>query len=139
MVTAPPLGVHGVPTWDMIDVDEAGFKLDHQNRKFGKTVSPLRCDQAGVYGIGLKTNILLAIAGDPVLAMRWWEMWRKGGTTLDRFANFVQVVLDDLATNPQTVGRTFTFTTDNLNVDKHPRIVNMIRGAGHRLVFRASY
>ena len=83
----PPLGVNGVPTRDMIDVDEAGFKLEDQIRKFGKTVSALRCDQPGVYGSGAKANLLLAISGDPVLAMRWWDMWRKGGTTLDRFAN----------------------------------------------------
>ena len=108
----------------MIDIDEAGFKLEHQTRKFGKTVTALRCDQAGVYGIGSKTNLLLAIAGDPVLAMRRWEIWRKGGTTLDRFANFMQVVLDDLAANPQTAGRTFTFTMDNLNVHKHPLILS---------------
>ena len=45
-----PLGVHGVPAWDMIlDVDVAGFKLEHQNRKFGKSVTRLRCDEAGVY------------------------------------------------------------------------------------------
>ena len=102
-------------------------------------MSALRCDQAGVYGIGSKVTLLLAIAGDPVLTMRWWEMWRKGGTILDRVANFMQVVLDDLATNPQTARRRFVFTMDNLNVHKHPLIVNMISGAGHGLVFRAPY
>ena len=135
----PPLGVHRVPAWDMIDVDEARFKLEHQNRKFGKIVPRLRCDQAGVYGIGSKMNLLLAITGDPVLAMRWWKMWRKGRTTLDCFANFMQVVLDGLAANPQIAGQTFTFTRNNLNVHKHPLILNMIRGAGHRLMFRARY
>ena len=48
-------------------------------------------------------------------------------------------MLDDLAANPQTTGQTFTFTMDNLNVHNHPLIINMIRGAGHRLVFRAPY
>ena len=42
----------GVNTADIIDIDEAGFKLEHQNRKHGKTVSALRCDQQGVYGWG---------------------------------------------------------------------------------------
>ena len=51
-------------------------------------------------------------------SVRWWEMWRRGWTTLDRFANFMQVVLDDLAANPQTAGQSFVFTIDNLNVYK---------------------
>ena len=93
----------------MIDVNEAGFKLKQQTRKFGKTVSALRCTQAGVYRIGSKVNLLLAIAGNPVLAMRWWEMRRKGGTTLDLFADFMEAILDDLASDPQTAGRSFYF------------------------------
>ena len=66
-------------------------------------------------------------------------MWRKGGTTLDRFANFMETILEDLANNPQTAGRSFVFTMDNLNVHKNPLILNMVQNAGHRLVFRAPY
>ena len=72
----------------MINIDEAGLKLDHQNRKFGKTVSALRFDKTGIYGIGSKTNLLLAIAGDPDLAIRWWEMWRKGEDNAGSFCQF---------------------------------------------------
>ncbi len=56
----------------MIDIDEAGFKLEHSNRKHGKTVSALRCTGEGVYGgrENQKLNLLLAICGDDVLRYR---------------------------------------------------------------------
>ena len=95
----PPLGMAGVQTRDIIDLDEAGFKLEHQNRSFGKTVSALRCTQEGAYGRGKKLNLLLAISGDDVGAMRWHEVWMNGGTTIVRFYDFTRRILDDLATN----------------------------------------
>ena len=36
-------------------------------------------------------------------------------------------------------GRSLIFTMDNLNIHKHPIILNMIAAAGHRVVFRAPY
>jgi hypothetical protein len=41
----PPLGMRGVPIADIIDIDEAGFFLEHSDRKFGKTISSLRCSR----------------------------------------------------------------------------------------------
>jgi hypothetical protein len=134
----PPLGMVGVATEDIIDIDEAGFKLEHQNRRYGKTVAALRCDQPGVYGRGKKLNLLLAISGDNVNVMRWTEVWMDGGTTIERFYDFIRRILDDLA-HPRFVGRTFTFTMDNLNSHKNPIILNMIHTAGHQFVFRAPY
>ena len=34
---------------------------------------------------------------------------------------------------------TFCFTMDNLNIHKHPLILDMIEDAGHRIVFHAPY
>jgi hypothetical protein len=133
----PPLGMQGISTADIIDIDEAGFKLEHQNRKFGKTVSALRCTQAGVYGRGEKLNLLLAISGDDVNVMRWHEIWMMGGTTITRFYDFIRRILDDLAV--QFPGRRFCFTMDNLNSHKNPIILNMLHNAGHLYVFRAPY
>ena len=79
----PPLGMVGVDISDIIDIDEAGFKLEHSNRSFGKTVSALRCTQNGVYGRGEKLNLLLAICGDDIDNMRWHETWMDGGTTIE--------------------------------------------------------
>ena len=133
----PPLGMAGVPIADIIDIDEAGFKLEHTNRKFGKTVTALRCTDEGVYNHGKKINLLLAISGDPIHNMRWHEMWLEGGTTIVRFQAFIQRILNDLATN--FPGRSFVFTMDNLNVHKNPLILNAIHNAGHRYVFRSPY
>jgi len=36
-------------------------------------------------------------------------------------------------------GRHFIFTMDNLNIHKHPIIINLIYTRGHRVVFRAPY
>ena len=38
----PPLGMSGVPIADIIDIDEAGFFLEHSDRRHGKKPSCLR-------------------------------------------------------------------------------------------------
>ena len=48
-------------------------------------------------------------------------------------------MLDHFSNNPQTSGRSFVFTMNNLNVLKNPLIVNILRHAGHRLVYRSPY
>ena len=133
----PPLWIAGVEIERLINVDEAGFKLEDQNHRFGKSVAALRCSQEGVYHRGRKLNLLLAICGDPVLAMRWHEIWLDGGTTIIRFHDFIRRILDDLA--ERKPGILFVFTMDNLNSHKNPVILNMIHAAGHRYVFRAPY
>jgi hypothetical protein len=35
-----PLGMRGVSIADIINIDEAGFFLEHSNQKFGKTICP---------------------------------------------------------------------------------------------------
>lgn len=135
----PPLGVAGIDTADMIDIDEAGFKLEHSNRKHGKTVSALRCTGEGVYGgrENQKLNLLLAICGDDVLRYRWHEIWMNGGTTITRFYDFLVRIISFLAAAHP--GRSFCFTMDNLNSHKNPLILNLIHNAGHKYVFRAPY
>jgi hypothetical protein len=58
--------MRGVLIADIINIDEAGFFLEHLDQKFGKTISSMRCSQNGVYGHGEKVNLLLAICGDDV-------------------------------------------------------------------------
>ena len=36
-------------------------------------------------------------------------------------------------------GETFCFTMDNLNIHKHPLILDLVDNAGHRIEFRAPY
>ena len=81
----PPLGMRGVPIADIIDIDEAGFFLEHSDQRHGKTPSCLCCSQNGVYGRGEKVNLLLAICGNDVGRMRWHKQWMHGGTAIERF------------------------------------------------------
>jgi hypothetical protein len=39
-----PDGVSGESTRDVIDIDESNYKLESQNRKFGKVTREKRCD-----------------------------------------------------------------------------------------------
>jgi hypothetical protein len=59
-----PLGRADVQTQDMIDVDEAGFKIESTNPSFGKTVSWLRCYLEGEYNRDKKVNCMMAISAD---------------------------------------------------------------------------
>jgi hypothetical protein len=73
--TPPSLGMRGAPFADIINIEEAGFFLEHSDRKVGKKILSMRCSQNGVYGYGEKVNILLAICGDNVGRMRWHKQW----------------------------------------------------------------
>ena len=63
--------------------------------------------------------------------------YTEGGTDLWRFYHFMDELLDWLDANRQN--HSFCFTMDNLNIHKHPIILDLIRDAGHRIVFRAPY
>jgi len=122
---------------DIININEAGFFLEHLDGKFGKTISSMRCSQNGVHRHGEKVNILIAICGDNVGQMHWHEQWMEGGMTIERFFNFIDHIIDDLDQNHP--GRLFVFTMDNLSAHKNPLVTNRILMAGHRYVFRAPY
>jgi hypothetical protein len=68
-----PLGMRGVDIADIIDIDEAGFFLEHLDQRFGKTVPCQRCSQNGIYGKVVKVNLFLAICGDDIGRMFWHE------------------------------------------------------------------
>lgn len=133
----PPLGMAGVAIADIIDIDEAGFKIEQTTQRYGYAARELRCTDTGAYGHGKRVNLLLAICGDPDIAMRWCDCWTEGGTTRDRFIDFIDMILDDLAVNHP--GRQFTFTMDNLNVHRSTIVITMILDAGHQIIFRAPY
>ncbi len=134
-----PLGRADVRTQDMIDVDEAGFKIEHTNPNFGKTVSWLQCYLKGEYNHNKKINCLMAISADRNYNMEWHDVWpqEEGGTDVYRIYIFFQRVIAGLANDHP--GRSFCFTMDNLNSHKNPMVLNLITGAGHRNLFRAPY
>ncbi len=134
-----PHGREDVRTRDMIDMDEAGFKVEASNPKFGKVVSWLRCYLEGQYNRDAKLNCMMAIAADRNYDMEWHDLWRQeeGGTDLYRVYVFFDRIMDRLAVDHP--GRSFCFTMDNLNTHKHPAVLNLIRSRGHRYLFRAPY
>ena len=132
-----PLGIADVSLADLIDMDEMGLFLESTNRKFGKTLRGLRADEQGPYNRGVKMNFLAAICGDENDPMRWHEHWIGEGTTVERFLDFIELILNDL--QQRHPGRSFCFTLDNLNVHRNPAVVQEILNHGHRLVFRAPY
>ncbi|EJK47066.1 hypothetical protein THAOC_34243 [Thalassiosira oceanica] len=133
-----PLGIRGVCTSDVIDLDEARFTLTSQNRKRGKTATFHRCDSQGMYRKGEPgTNLLCAVGGDGATPISYHEQYSAGGTDLWRFYSYMLALLDHLHTRHP--GRPFVFTMDNLNIHKHPAIRFLIYSRGHRLVFRAPY
>jgi hypothetical protein len=69
--------------------------------------------------------------------VHWHKQWMEGGTTIERFYDFIDHIIDDLDQNHP--GRSFVFTMDNLSAHKNPFVTNRILMAGHRYVFRAPY
>ncbi len=72
-----PLGQADVRTQDMIDIDEAGFKIEHTNPNLGKTVSWLQCYLEGEYNHNKKVSCLMAILGDRNYNMEWHDVWSQ--------------------------------------------------------------
>ena len=133
-----PLGIANEQTEDMIDIDEARFKLESADRSFGKVSREFRCNLKGMYKKGEPgTNLIMAISGDDNHSYEFHKQYTEGGTDLWRFYCFMEDLIDDLATH--FPNRSFCFTMDNLNIHKHPVVLELIENAGHRIVFRAPY
>ena len=120
----------------MIDLNERNYKLKTQNRKFGKVIREKRCDARGKYKKGEgAVSLLMAISGNERVgeAFSFHGCFTKGGTNLWRFYNFMMEMCNWLEANGP--GRKFLFTMDNLNIHKHPLILNLINDRGHRFGF----
>jgi len=134
-----PHGRANVRTRDMIDMDQAGMKIEATNPHFGKTVSWERCHFDGAYNRDRKLNLMMAVSADPAYDMEWHEYWEQeeGGTTLYKVYAFYERIIDRLDIDHP--GRSFCFTFDNLNVHHHPILLHLITSRGHRYLFRAPY
>ena len=133
-----PLGVAGESTTTIIDIDEARFKLESTDRSYGKVAREFRCNLRGSYKKGDPgTNLIMAVSGDNQNPISFHQQFIDGGTDLYRFYSFMEDLIDFLVNNYPN--RSFLFTMDNLNLHKHPIVLNLIADAGHRVVFRAPY
>ncbi|KAL7526315.1 hypothetical protein ACHAXR_001422 [Thalassiosira sp. AJA248-18] len=136
---AYPGGVNDQNTESMIDIDEAGFKLESKDRKRGKVTKQRRADARGKYKKGARgVSLLMGISGDQQDPFEFHQLFSEGGgTDLWRFFRYMEDFIAWLDVNRPN--QTFCFTMDNLNIHKHPVILDLIEDAGHRLVFRAPY
>ena len=135
-----PDGTFGESTRDVIDLDESNYKLEMQNRKFGKVTREKRCNARGKYKKGEgSVSLLMAISGDKQAgqSLSFHRCYTEGGTDLWRFFNFMLELCDWL--DAHRPGSSFLFTMDNLNIHKHPVILDLIHGHEHRVIFRAPY
>eukprot|EP00536_Pseudo-nitzschia_multiseries_P008717 jgi/Psemu1/21206/gm1.21206_g len=112
-----PFGIADICRDDMIDVDEAGIKLEHANKKTGKCSLCGRVRQRGNYGHGGNHTLKMAIAGNQE-GRRW-------------------SILEDLP--PEIDGNRKCFIMDNLLAHHNPLTLDAIANAEHRFVFRAPY
>jgi hypothetical protein len=124
-----PDGVAGESTRDLIDIDESGYRLNSQNRSFGKVSREKRYNARGMCKNGDGgVNLLMAILGDE----------RDGHSfSLMFFFDFMLELCNWLVVNHP--GHQFLFPVDNLNIHKHPMIIHLIYSRSHRVVFRAPY
>ena len=137
---AYPDGTLNESTRDVIDLDESNYKLETQNRKFGKVTREKRCNATGKYKKGEgSVSLLMAISGDERAgqSFSFHRCYTEGGTDLWRFYNFMLELCNWL--DAHRPGRYFLFTMDNLNIHKHPVILDLIHVRGHRVIFRAPY
>ena len=81
----------------------------------------------------------MAISGDERVgeAFLFHRTYTEGGTNQWRFYNYMLELCDWLDVNRN--GRSFLFTMNNLNLHKHPMIINMIHSCGHCVVYCAPY
>jgi hypothetical protein len=135
---AYPLGVHGEDTDYMIDIDEAKFKLESQNRKWGKVTRQRRCDACRKYEKGEGgISLIMGICGDEADPFEFHQQFARGGTGLWQFYCYMHDFIEFLDVNGP--GNSYCFTMDNLNIHKNPIIVDLIKDAGHRVVYCAPY
>jgi transposase len=129
---AYPEGVANTLTENIIDIDEAKFKLESQNRKCGKIMHDRRINTRGKY-----KRVLMGISGSAQNPFAFHQLYSEGGTDLQCFYQFMREFIQWLQTNRP--GIAFSFTMDNLNFHKHTIILNLIHNAGYRVIFRAPY
>mmetsp|Transcript_20666 Transcript_20666/g.57401 ORF Transcript_20666/g.57401 Transcript_20666/m.57401 type:complete len:226 (+) Transcript_20666:546-1223(+) len=89
-----PYGIADIRRDDMIDVDEAGIKLEHANRRMGKAAFCGRVHQRGNYGHGENHTLKMAISGDP--KGHRWVRFDTAGTDAISFAALIESILKSL-------------------------------------------
>ena len=130
-----PVGIADVPRSAMVDLDEARLVMDQANRRYSKGRLGYRCRTTGHYKAD--GRLLLAAISGSEDGERWLMMEDRSGTTLPLCVRFIRHILDGLGQGMP--GNRRCIVMDNLNVHKHPVVLQMITQAGHMHNFRAPY
>ena len=129
----PPLGVVGVPTAHLWDIDEIGRNLSHFNRAYGHSIVGGRTVEKGNYTRSSSTTVMLAVRGDGEKFVMLFE----GGVGYEECERFFEQLVTQLAAIPNLPPQVFMM--DNLHAHHSPMIYNTVHNAGHTLVFRPPY
>jgi transposase len=146
-----PVGIHGTPRRQLIDVDEFGIHKNSANCKQGSSLKGLYIKKPGHYDRGdFKLTIIIAVEpGDPALDGQnppalgstenphiWAEVSEEAGTTAEAYTQFL--VQKPLASYNAAVEQK-TIIHDNLTAHKAPMVYEAVRRSGHRVVPRPPY
>ena len=107
----PPVGIHGVPFFRLIDFDEAKFCLEGCESKYGHALTCVRVRDTGHYKKCARgINLILAVEpGNPMLPAhiygsiqnprRWWLLTTDNVNQIN-FSDFVDSVCTDIENHP---------------------------------------
>ena len=137
-----PLGIADIPRSQIIDLDKCGIFMETTtNRTYGKIYVGCQVNEVGPYSKDDKWNILLAVCGEDAVghldAHRCADVWLDGGTTINRFMGFIELILESI--RYATEDDFYVFTMDNLNAHGNISALALIHMYGHGMVFRAPY
>lgn len=141
--TSPPdgvpgaVGVLGLHTGAMIDIDECGITLEQCERRVGRAVRGQRAQMPGFYQRGqVRWNVILAIDINrgPVA---WWVV--PVNVDADVFHLFLQYFLFPQLQPRDGLHVRRSLLWDNLRVHFRPDVLEAVRGAGHRVIARPAY
>lgn len=88
-----PYGIANVPTNELIDVDEAGVRVQDCNQKYGKAPQGVRVVMKGNYEKGAKWTLIIAVSANGQV---WYELEKIAGTSEATFRNFINRVCNTL-------------------------------------------
>ena len=92
-----PFGIANINTEDIIDIDEAQFKLTSQDRKYGKAATNKRVDSKGMYKKGASAvTLILGISASEHNQFSFAQQCDEGTTDLAQFYTYMQDFIDYL-------------------------------------------
>lgn len=126
----PPNGVLGVPRAELVDVDETGVWMMVCRRRYGHVESGKNAATHAPYNEGKKYSVILAI---DITGVKGYYINDLPGTSNETFFHFAAALLGALEDRPRTI------LLDNLSSHKWAPTKQILREAGHRIVYRPPY